>query len=142
MNKILEDYQQGVQYIDSEEACEILSIIEKEGTFFPFHGWELYRGVCIGETHEVGDVISVSENIFESWSEDEDVAIEFSKERGSDISAVYVLDEGEIKGLPLENSREMEWLLESGKYVVDEVEDYEDYMKYYLKKVNESLEMK
>lgn len=135
MEKVLEDYQQGVQYITDDEACEILSIIEKEGTFFPFHGFELYRGVCIGETHEVGDVISVSENIFESWTEDENVAIEFSKERGTDISAVYVLDEGEIKGLPLENSREMEWLLITGKYVVEEIEDCEDYTKYYLKLV-------
>ncbi len=134
--EILEKYQQGVQYISSEESEKIVELIEKEGTFFPFKGFELYRGVCIGEVHEIGEVITVSENIFESWSEDENVAIQFSKERGSDISAVYVLDEGEIKGLSLENySGEMEWLLVAGKYIVDEVEDYGDYMKYYLKLV-------
>lgn len=136
MKKVLEDYQQGVQYITDDEACEILSIIEKEGTFFPFEGFELYRGVCIGETHEVGEVITVSKNIFESWTEDENIAIEFSKERGSDVSSVYVLDEGEIKGLSLENySNEMEWLLITEKYVVEEIEDCEDYTKYYLKLV-------
>ncbi len=136
MKEILEKYQQGVQYITDDEAYEILSIIEKEGTFFPFKGFELYRGVCIGEVHEIGEVITVSGNIFESWSEDENVAVEFSKERGSDVSAVYVLDEGEIKGLPLENySGEMEWLLVAGKYIVEEAEDCEDYMKYYLKRL-------
>jgi hypothetical protein len=139
MNEILEKYQQGVQYISSEESEKIVELIEKEGTFFPFHGFELYRGVCIGEVHEIGEVITVSKNIFESWSEDENVAIEFSKERGSDVSAVYVLDEGEIKGLPLENySGEMEWLLQAGEYIVDEVEDHEDYMKYYLKRRDEN----
>ena len=135
MNKILEDYQQGVQYIDDEEACEIVEIIQNEGILFPFENGELYRGVCTGETHEVGEIVTVSKNIFESWSEDENIAIEFSKERGSNISAVYVLWTGNIKGIQLENySGEMEWLLESGEYVVDEVEDCEDYMKYYLKK--------
>jgi hypothetical protein len=135
MNKILEDYQQGVQYIDDEECCKIVEIIEKEGILFPFEDGPLYRGVCIGETHEVGDVISVSKNIFESWSEDEDIAIEFSKERGADISAVYVLSDGQIKGLPLENSREMEWLLQAGEYVVDEIENCEDYMKYEIRRI-------
>jgi hypothetical protein len=133
--KILEDYQQGVQYISSEEAAEIVEIIQKEGQYFPFENGKLYRGVCTGEIHEVGDVISVSENIFESWSEDENVAIEFSKERGSNISAVYVLYSGKIKGLMLKDySGEMEWLLEKGKYIVDEVENCEDYTLYYLLK--------
>ena len=136
MKKILEDYQQGVQYTSSEETCEIVEIIQNEGILFPFENGELYRGICTGEIHEVGDVISVSENIFESWSEDEDVAIEFSKERGSNISAVYALLAGNIKGIQLESySGEMEWLLETRKYIVDEVEDCEDYMKYWLKLV-------
>jgi hypothetical protein len=133
--KILEDYQQGVQYISSEEAEKIVEIIQNEGILFPFENGKLYRGVCTGEIHEVGDVISVSENIFESWSEDENVAIEFSKERGSNISAVYVLYSGKIKGLMLKDySGEMEWLLEKGKYIVDEVENCEDYTLYYLLK--------
>lgn len=134
MKKVLEDYQQGVQYINSEEACEIASIIKRDGILFPFENGELYRGVCAGEQHKVGDIVTVSENIFESWSEDESIAEEFSKERGTDISAVYVLWTGEVKGLSLESySSEMEWILETGEYVVDEVEEMEYYTKYWLK---------
>ena len=134
MNKILEDYQQGIQYINSEEAEKIVELIKKKGILFPFENGELYRGICTGETHEVGEVITVSENIFESWTEDIAVAEEFSKERGSDVSAVYVLWNGEVKGLSLENySNEMEWLLVAEKYIVEEVESCEDYTKYYLK---------
>lgn len=132
--KILEDYQQGVQYISSEEAEKIVEIIQKEGQYFPFENGTLYRGVCHGKKHEIHEIIEVAKNAIESWSEDLHMAEDFSKERGPDVSAVYVLYSGEIKGLMLENhSGEMEWLLEKGKYIVDEVEECEEYTLYYLK---------
>jgi len=134
--KVLEDYQQGAQYISSEEADDIVEIIQNEGQHFPFESGDLYRGVCLGKTHEVGDIIEVSKNVFESWTEDINIAEEFSKERGSEISAVYMLREGQIKGLMLENySHEMEWLLVRGEYIVGEIEELEDYTIYYVKRI-------
>ena len=134
LNELLENYQQGAGYIDTEEAIEIASYIEKEGQMFPFEGINnLYRGVCLGYAHEVGDVIEVSQNYFESWSEDIQVAEEFSKERGPQISAVYVLYKGNVKGLALEDySGEMEWLLQKKQYIVDEIKEQDDYTLYYL----------
>lgn len=134
LNELLENYQQGAGYIDTEEAIEIASYIEKEGQMFPFEGINnLYRGVCLGYSHEVGDVIEVSLNYFESWSEDIQVAEEFSKEKGPEISAIYVLYKGNVKGLALEDySGEMEWLLQKNEYIVDEIEEHDDYTLYYL----------
>lgn len=126
-------YQQGIQYIGKNEAYEIVETIREKGQYFPFKNGTLYRGVCHGEKHKVGDIIEVTKNVFESWSENLQVAEDFSKEKGSGVSAVYVLYTGEIKGLMLEDySMEMEWLLTKNKYIVDEMEENEDYTMYYL----------
>lgn len=133
---VIERYQQSAD-ITREDEYEIIDIIEENLEFCPVY---LYRGVCLGKQFQVGDIITTGVRGFESWSEDEWVAVEFSKDLGPDVSAVFQI-ENEY-GLPLENySDEMEWLILAKEYEVVAVEEKEGvngdgYMLYTLKIAN------
>jgi len=138
IKEIVESYKQGAMFSDSEEKAQIAEAADN-GVAFPFD-CGLYRGVCTGEVHEVDDVIEVTDQHIESWSEDEMVAAKFSKERGTEISAVYELIDGDVKGIPVDDycedpDNEMEWLLSSGEYRVVEVSDEGTYTLYTVERI-------
>lgn len=122
--RLIEEYQQGAAYINDEEALEIVEYIEQNQIHCPA---TLYRGVCLGGTLEVGAVINVTDGkYFASWTEEEWVAAEFSKERGAKISAVFQIENE--SGLPLSDySSEMEWLVLDKEYEVVDVEECDGY---------------
>src|SRR6056297_3591139 len=138
IKEIIEDYKLGAIYADSEEKMKLAEFAD-EAESFPFDCGSLYRGVC-GRVHEVGDVIEVSDQSIESWSEDEGKAADFSKERGSEISAVYEMVSGDVKGIPVDDycedpDNEMEWVLSAGQYRVIEVSDEGTYTLYTVERV-------
>jgi len=134
IKEIVESYKQGAMFSDSEEKAQLAEAADN-GVAFPFDCGSLYRGVCTGEVHEVGDIIEVTDQNIESWSEDEETAVEFSKERGSEVSSVYEMVSGNVKGIPVDDycedpDNEMEWILSAGQYRVVEISDEGDYTLY------------
>jgi len=96
----------------------------------------LYRGIVIDEETftdtEVGQTVSFT-NTFESFTEDFDIAMKFAHHTEIELdtdewlipfSFVYELYSGE--GLPVysytENDNELEWLLLSEEYIIDNIE--------------------
>jgi hypothetical protein len=125
IEKIIEGYQQlGFDVISIDEENAISEYIHQNLQSCPV---ELYRGIMVScdFTVEVGDIIR-SKHLFESYTEDIEVAKEFALRRNQ--GAILKIEEP--IGLPIymvtENENEQEWLIPSGEYIVTDIESDED----------------
>ena len=127
--KLICSYKQGAIYLESSEKTELAELADN-GIDFP-RGFNLYRGIKTGNTHEIGDVVEVSDQNIESWSEDEEVASKFG-------NAVYKLASA-VKGIPVDDyvedtDNELEWILSAGEYKVVEISE-EEYILYTVERI-------
>jgi hypothetical protein len=129
--KLIDSYKQGAIYLESSEKTELAELADN-GIDFP-EDFNLYRGIKTGNTHEIGDVVEVSDQNIESWSEDEEVASRFG-------NAVYELASA-VKGIPVDDyitedtDNELEWILSSGEYKVVEVSEEDEYILYTVERI-------
>ncbi|WP_276913963.1 hypothetical protein [Aneurinibacillus aneurinilyticus] len=126
--ELLSAYAQlGFDSIDTtEKEIAILNYIEQHKETCPE---PLYRGIMVDATFkiEVGEKVQF-QNLFASFDEDEEVAIEFASRRKKGV--VYVLNDAE--GLPVYMhtdvcAGETEWLILDREFEVLEVEQSEEY---------------
>ena len=127
--KLIDSYKQGAIYLESSEKTELAELADN-GIDFP-EGFCLFRGIKTGNTHEIGDVVEVSDQNIESWSEDEEVASRFG-------NAVYELASA-VKGIPVDDytedtDNELEWILSAGEYKVVEISE-EEYILYTVERI-------
>jgi len=125
IEKIIEDYQQlGFDVISIDEENAISEYIQQNLEPCPV---ELYRGIMVSCDFEVevGDKIR-SQHLFESYTEDIEVAKEFALRRNQGV----ILKIEEPVGLPIylvtENENEQEWLIPGGEYIITDIESDED----------------
>lgn len=121
IKQTLIDYQQqGFPVINFDEQLAILDFIESHSMECPV---TLYRGISLDEKKEfhVGDIFKASKELFDSFTENDQVAADFASRFESGI--ILVLDE--TAGLPIyvvtENENEVEWLIPTTEYLVVEV---------------------
>ena len=133
MKKLLQTYQDGTCYMESTDYQEITNIIQENE--IECHTI-LYRGLKLAgdEMPEVGETFKFK-NYFESFSEDIDIALEFTLDHFPVI--VRLIDS---YGLPLyeytENDTQLEWLIMDKDYVISSIEYNED-DEYYIIDIEE-----